>query len=455
MRSLGLIALLCVGVVPAALPGAGPARAMQLAQAAQKPAAAPLSPRDTYAAMTLAERTAIQSDLVWTGDYAGIIDGDFGNRSLAAVRSFQKRNKGAETGILNPHERAQLAALSKARQDQAGWRMVDDSITGVRMGLPAKLVPQAGRGKDGARWASKEGDIEVQTFRFSGPAVTLASVAAQLRAAAERKVDYDVQRTEFFVLTGSQGAKKFYIRAHAQDHEVRGFTVLYDAEKDELMQPITVAVSNAFAPFTGKGTIQVGGPVARRKVEYTTGLIVSTAGDILADRQATEGCRVIQLPQIGPAERLAADNASGLALLRVYGATGLRPAALAGDAAAGNTVTLVGIADPSVQGGGGAITTPSARVSGSATDAERTLDPAPPLGFSGAVALDQRGRIRGIVLSKPPVVAGPVTTDTQAVLVPTDVVRKFLQARAIAPATGSATAKEIRASVVRVICIRS
>jgi hypothetical protein len=53
------------------------------------------------------------------------------------------------------------------------------------------------------------------------------------------------------------------------------------------------------------------------------------------------------------------------------------------------------------------------------------------------------------------VVAGPVIADTQAILVPSDVVRKFLQARKITPAAGSATAKEIRASVVRVICIRS
>jgi len=164
-----------------------------------------------------------------------------------------------------------------------------------------------------------------------------------------RKVDYDVQRPGFFVMTGSQGSKKFYIRAHAQDHDVRGFTILYEAAKDATIQPLTVAISNAFAPFSGQGTIQVSGRVARPKVEYTTGLIASAAGHILADKEATEGCKVITVPQVGPAERAAADPASGLALLRAYGASDLRPAALAGGAGNGNAVTLVGVADPRAQ----------------------------------------------------------------------------------------------------------
>jgi hypothetical protein len=445
MRVLLSVALLCIGLLPALAQSRAPAAA-----SAKGP-----PPSETYAAMTLAERAAIQSDLVWTGYYAGIIDGDFGNRSVAAVRAFQKARKSAETGILNPRERSQLAVQAKARREEAGWRRVDDSVTGVSIGLPAKLVPQASRGKNGARWASASGDIAIETFRINGPDVTLAGVAAQLRAVDGRKVDYDVERADFFVLTGSQGARKFYIRAHVQDHEVRGFTILYDAAKDRTMQPITVAISNAFAPFSGRGTIQVdGGTVARRKVEYTTGLIASDAGHILADRQATEGCRVIQVLPNGPAERVADDAETGLSLLRIYGAGKVRATALSVDGN-GDRVTLVGIADPSAQSGGSAVTAPAARLLGEATDAVRTFDPAPPQGFSGAAVVDQRGRFRGVVLLKPQVVAGPGGANPQAVLVPADVVRKFLRAHNVVPAPGSAAVKDIRASVVRVVCVRS
>ena len=452
MRFLLCVPVLCVMALPAAAdsvlrPG------LQLAQAAPAQGAKLPTPSETYAAMTVAERAAIQSDLVWTGDYSGIIDGDFGNRSIAAVRAFQKRLKRPETGILNPHERAQLVTQAKARQDQAGWRRVNDSTTGVSMGLPTKLVPQTGRGKDGARWSSKDDDIQIETFRYRGPSVTLDSVAGQLRSVTGRKVEYNVQRPDFVVLTGTQGKQKFYIRAHAQGQEVRGFTILYDAAKNSLMEPITVAVSNAFAPFSGQGTIQVGGDVARRKVEYTTGLVVSAAGQVLADREATQGCRIIQIPQLGPAERVAEDKESGLALLQVHGAAGLAPAALGGDAASGNAVTLVGIADPRVQDGGGAISTRSVKLSDGA-DMLRSLTPAPPPGFSGAPAVDSRGRPFGIVLAKPQVVAGP-PSDVPAALVPADLVRKFLRDRGVTLTAGSASAKDLRASVVRVICVRS
>src|SRR5690606_42018782 len=57
--------------------------------------------KESYAAMPLAERLAIQSDLVWSGDYNGGVNGDFGERSIAAVKAFQKKHKAKETGLLD------------------------------------------------------------------------------------------------------------------------------------------------------------------------------------------------------------------------------------------------------------------------------------------------------------------------------------------------------------------
>src|SRR5262249_44134615 len=76
---------------------------------ATRHAATPAPARDVYAAMTDAERVAIQSDLIWTGDYNGMVGPEFGDRAIVAVRAYQKRNGGKETGILNPDERVKLA----------------------------------------------------------------------------------------------------------------------------------------------------------------------------------------------------------------------------------------------------------------------------------------------------------------------------------------------------------
>src|ERR1700755_200468 len=78
----------------------------------------------SYTAIPLTERIAIQNDLVWTGDYNGLINGEFGERAIAAVKAFQKRNGGKETGVLNQPERATLSAAAKPKQDAVGWRML-------------------------------------------------------------------------------------------------------------------------------------------------------------------------------------------------------------------------------------------------------------------------------------------------------------------------------------------
>ena len=112
---------------------------------AQTKAPAPGSPRAVYAAMPEAERKAIQADLIWTGDYNGLIDTDFGDNSVAAVKTFQKRNGGKETGLLNPDERSKLADSARIKRQNAGWRVVDDQVTGARLGVPGKFVPRRRR----------------------------------------------------------------------------------------------------------------------------------------------------------------------------------------------------------------------------------------------------------------------------------------------------------------------
>ncbi len=51
------------------------------------------------------------------------------------------------------------------------------------------------------------------------------------------------------MVSGTQGLKKFYVRAFAKDGEVRGLTILYDQAMEGTMDPMVVAMSNAFVPF--------------------------------------------------------------------------------------------------------------------------------------------------------------------------------------------------------------
>jgi S1-C subfamily serine protease len=330
--------------------------------------------------------------------------------------------------------------------------MVEDPVTGANLGLPTKQVPNKTQTRNGTRWSSAQGQVQVETFRIREPGTTLAAVYdQQKKEPSTRRLEVNLLRSDFFILSGMQNLKKFYVRAEIRDGEVRGMTVLYDQAMETIMDPVVVAMSSAFAAFPGISGVVSVGPAPKRKVEYGTGIVVSTAGHILTDRQVTEGCNVIVVGGYGDADRQAEDKSSDLALLRVYGAPDLVPATFGGDAPKGPDLTLVGIADPQSQGGGSAISAVAAKARG------ETVEPAPQLGFSGGAALDGQGRLVGMVELKTAVVAnvGAAGAQPQATFVPASTIRAFLEAQKLASAATSRPGVDAaKSSLVRVICVR-
>jgi peptidoglycan hydrolase-like protein with peptidoglycan-binding domain len=409
------------------------------------------TPADTANAMAQAERQAIQSDLAWVGQYNGAITGEVSERMVESIKEFQKARGGKQTGVLNPQERSVLAETARRRQDNAGWKIVTDAGTGARLGIPTKLVPQQSSDANGAKWSSPTGTIQVQLARRKEANPTTAKLAdREKKEPAGRAVDYTVVKPEFFVLSGLQGLKKFYVRGTFKGDEVRILTILYDQATENTVEPVVIAMSSAFNPFpTGA---QIAGPAPRKTVEYGTGVVVSDDGAIIADREITDGCLAIAIAGFGNADRVAEDKDRGLALLRLYGAHGLKPLALSNGAAKLN-VELTGISDPQNQGGGGAASSVKASVAPISGGGDLALSPPPAVGFSGAVALDSDGIFAGVALLKPAIVAGPPNAGpaAQAVLVPADTVQDFLKANGVNATGGSTDAKS---SVVRVICAR-
>src|SRR5690349_7322127 len=94
------------------------------------------TPADTANAMAQGERLALQSDLAWVGEYNGTITGDVSERMVTAIKDYQKNRGGKPTGVLNPQERAVLAETARRRQETVGWKIVSDTVTGARLGIP-------------------------------------------------------------------------------------------------------------------------------------------------------------------------------------------------------------------------------------------------------------------------------------------------------------------------------
>jgi len=135
-----------------------------------------------------------------------------------------------------------------------------------------------------------------------------------------------VVKPDFFVLSGMQGLRKFYVRGQYRGSEIRILTILYDQATEGTVEPVVIAMSSAFNPFPSGA--QISGPPPRKTVEYGTGIVVSDDGAIIADREVTDGCLAIAIAGYGHADRVAEDKDYGLALLRIYGARGLKPLTL-------------------------------------------------------------------------------------------------------------------------------
>jgi peptidoglycan hydrolase-like protein with peptidoglycan-binding domain len=448
MRSLlAATSILLATVAAQAQTPPSTARPKQAATVPARPAVQ--KPADTANTMPQAERQAIQSDLAWVGEYNGAITGDVSERMVEAIKEYQKLSGGKPTGVLNQKERSGLAETARRRQDNAGWKIVTDSLTGARLGIPTKLVPQQASDAAGTRWSSPNGTIQILLSRRKEASPTTAKLAErEKKEPAGRNVDYRVIKPDFFVLSGLQGLKKFYVRGTFQGDEVRILTVLYDQATENIVEPVVIAMSSAFNPFPVNA-----GPPPRKTVEYGTAVVASEDGSVVADRQITDGCLAIVLAGFGHADRLAEDKDHDLALLRVYGARGLKPLAVTAGNAAKSKLEITGIADPQNQAGGSAASSIKAVATPVGSGGDLALSPAPGLGFSGAAALDDDGNFAGIALLKPLVLAGTASSapPAQAVLVSADIVRAFLKANGVSASGGSNDAK---ASVVRVICVR-
>ena len=361
-------------------------------------------------------------------------------------KATEKKNKDKDSGSLAMLDRNSPTAVNFPAE-AVGWRLIEDSVSGARLGLPEKLVPRAGVSRTGSRWTSAQGQIQIETFHLTEAA--LPALFEEEKKASHRQVTSSALKPDSFVIVGVQGLKNFVVRADARGGEVRGVSILYDQATEGIMGRVATAVAASFAGFPDPNAAPL--PGLRRTVEYGTAIVVTSDGDLLAPARLTDECRAITVPGLGHAERVAADSASNLALIRLYGARNLTPAALgadSGDGVQGNELTLVGVADPLAQAGGGAVTRAAASLTA------QGIAPAPKPGLSGAAALDARGRFAGVVNVNPSVVSGSGGTVPTAALVPAETVRAFLQEHDISPTAAATGATAVEQSVVRVICVR-
>jgi peptidoglycan hydrolase-like protein with peptidoglycan-binding domain len=384
--------------------------------------------KGAFLALPEASRKAAQEALVWLGLYVGVNDGDFGKRTRDAILAFQASVKAPADGTLSaPELKALLAARQKARQ-AAGFEVVSDPKTGAKIGAPRKLLSA----RAGARL----------DFASSGDA-DLAALYARLSAASPtRKIAYKAIKPDaFFVVSGQDGASKFYTRFDKNataSPPLRGFTFAYPASQTATLDRVAIAIANSFEPFPESMAAPPAGAAISAAAPPTSSAAPqppavpqpSATALVVAPGKALTALKTDDCPNptvAGKPVRVErADAATGLAMLA-------GDFALNGEAprlgAPGQDLVVLGFA-------GQGLTASSASVAGG--EPRPVVIAAVDKSTSGGPVFDRRGALVGVVApirSEPKRVAGLALAAPHALIAP-EAVRAFLGGGE--PASGSA-----------------
>ena len=411
------------------------------AQTAPAPAPAAEAPADAAAkaafeALPESDRRAIQDALVWTGDYAGITDGSFGKGTLAGIKAYQTRAKVKVDGILIPAMRAALVAEGTKARQAAGFTVVDDAKSGVRIGVPLKLLDQRAAGHSGAIFKAKDNAASLELFTEDPAKTTLADLFQRGTSDPARHVTYKVLRPEFFVITGDAGGRRFFTRVAGNDQGIRGFR--FDFPPNPAFDRISVAIADSFVPFPTAGTAPPGpgasAPGAPGVAAPARPLIPPPLPRVAIQLSGlsldAKHVLTVALPESctapliagAPARVLRSDAGAGLSLLERSGpdapaaAIPLRASELKpGEAVLVLSASADGEANVSV-------------ASGEAPSAARVV--APLQAPSGGLVLDRSGALAGIVVYQANLrrIAGGILPQASYAIVPAATVRAFLGA---------------------------
>lgn len=295
--------------------------------------AARLGPQDTR---------FLQAALVWSGDYVGLTDGDWGERSQAALDAWARRSGGDPLALLLPFMEEVAAG---------GWATLnlDGPIT---VALPtAQLVPGPEE-PDAIEFRSPDGSLVFRILFGTAPqaremhAWMLGAHAGEGEPYHSRRGDRTVTR---IVLANG---KAVYLRSALIDGLAVSMQVVSDPRQEARANLIASTMQWGSAPdllpepggtlerlLLGPPPLPAPGPpavaalpeaprpkplpprVAPAPVLPTTGLVATGTGfyvnntDIVTAAHVIEGCREMRLEDGSPLVPVAADPALDLAVL--------------------------------------------------------------------------------------------------------------------------------------------
>lgn len=393
--------------------------------------AATLDPRRMFDARPLPrdDKRALQAALALSGDYTGLLDGQWGRGSQAALDTWSQRRMGRDARM---GDVMRLGAEARTILRDGGWRMRRAADTGLSLALPTARLRPGKRDGDGLgeSWEDPATGLSFQ-FGTVGDAA-LRRIHARFAEAAEggRRNDppYMLRRADRWVSSGTLGRGLFYLRS---DRRAGGWgtVVVYgpSSAKPEIglvassireggpvaLEPdpggpldLLIDRWNGVAPRDPAPTVSPRvpepAPAPRNTGGTGTGFLINSSGVYLTNAHVVEGCRALSvngIPARLMAESAGFDLAAVEAIMPIAGARPLpiadRPAGLNSD------VTIAGYPLHGLLGGLNVQRGSVAGLRGPGGD-DRLIQISAPVqaGNSGGPVIDNDGAVVGVVVAK-------------------------------------------------------
>lgn len=457
---------------PATAPGVAPDVAAAAPQAVQDEPA-PLPPaldeteaeaRASEAALSQADRAALQVALAWAGHYAGGIDGLFGPGTRAAMAEWQAAAGRPATGMLTGGQRAELLAAYDAVLEGIDLQPLREERAGIEIAIPGGVVAFGAYDPPFVRFDPVSPDFEARVLLISQPGdrARLTALYETMQSLAAIPPEGPRSRGETgFEIEGIGPDLHSYARAELRDGIIKGFALVWpagdEARRDRVLSEMRASfrtipglLDAGLAPGeTDQPLDLVAGLEIRKPRLSRSGFFVDPRGTVLTTAEAVEGCGRITLDADHAATVAHLDAARGLAVLRPE--TPLAPLGVA--ALQTRTPPLPSQVAVGGYPYGGVLTMPSLTF-GSLADL-RGLDGAEGVarlalraeaGDAGGPVLDAGGAVLGMLLPRSDAAAAGTGTGTGRVL-PEDVgfaadagaIRGALAAAGVTPRETDAT----------------
>ena len=291
--------------------------------------------RDWFYSLKDDDRALSQFLLIFSGDYNALVDGQFGRRTYDALIRFQRRNGYRPDGVLSRYEFDRLGAHAGSAMKRIGFDFISDPRTDQTLGIPTAILPQRSATKRGTRWQDTGGRVAVETLSIPYTDTPYVKLYQRLkRQSRSRTVKYAILKDGFFVVTGFQGRKKFYLRINRAPYASKGFSMSWSRAYDDLFKVVSVATANSLTlgadALKDAGKPSAPAPAVRntppppgasappaQAVSFGTGYVVSHQGHVVTNDHVVDDCRQIEVVGAGGASVVKADRTNDIAILQL------------------------------------------------------------------------------------------------------------------------------------------